>query len=119
MRIDLSKPLQQLDLEPYVFKFSFSKPGPQEAVIHFTKDRKPQLTWHQSAVAPPQNLTNIAALKIIELGLPLSLFPGQPETFEWVLILEKDGQEVERWPADTTINHPYPSEENFVQSWTL
>jgi len=56
---------------------------------------------------------------VIEFSLPLSLFSGHSGVFEWVVVLEKEGLEQERWPTDSPIAFPYPAEENFAQAWSI
>jgi alpha-amylase/alpha-mannosidase (GH57 family) len=118
-RLDTSKPLAEVDLTGYTFKISFNKPEGCEAIVKsaggqlelqfLRKDQSP-------SIIP---VASLAVQKVIEIALPLNLFPGLKPDFDWVLLVEKEGQELERWPTDMTLSHAYPSEENFAQSWTL
>jgi hypothetical protein len=120
-RLDLSRPLGELNLENISFKVVFLKPEYTEALIRFSPDRVPSLELNRTSPEEPENrgLKSIAAFKVVEWSLPLSAFGPQKAGFEWVLVTEKDGQELERWPAENPIFYPFPAEENFAQSWSL
>jgi alpha-amylase/alpha-mannosidase (GH57 family) len=116
-RLDLSKPLKEM--QNFSYKVVFIRPENYEATFKVQPDGTPQLQLsRKEGNADTRSIPLAAANKIIEFGLPLTLFPGKPAAFEWVVLLEKDGQELERWPSDSTISTPYPAEENFAQSWT-
>jgi alpha-amylase/alpha-mannosidase (GH57 family) len=116
-RIDLSKPLKEM--EGYSYKVVFMKPEGYEATLRIQADSGAQLQLvRKDGTTETKDIPLAAANKVIEFGLPLGQFQGKPQSFEWVILLEKDGAEQERWPADATISFPYPAEENFAQSWT-
>jgi len=121
-RMDLSRPLTDASIETLSFKVLFSKPEGYEAVVRISQSTGAALQLiHRmgSDQVISKDLSTIAALKVIEFGISLTLFEGHSGPFEWVVMLEKDGLEQERWPTDSSISHPYPAEENFAQAWSI
>jgi len=121
-RLDLSRPLTEIGIESLAFKLIFSHPENYEASLKISKDLMGDLNIYlkmANEITKTTSSHTVSAQKIIEFSIPLAAFANQKQSFEWSLLLEKDGQELERWPSDMTIAHPYPSEENFVQAWML
>src|SRR5258708_2501141 len=116
-RIDLSRSMKEA--EEFNFKVVFVRPEGYEGQLKIVPEKGAQFQLTNNDSPGDINDGAIAAdSKIIEFIVPLIQFPGKPETFEWVLVLEKEGQEQERWPNEGTISHAYPAEENFAQTWT-
>src|SRR5205823_5372913 len=104
-RLDLSRPLDDPQLESITFKVLFIHPEGYEAVLKLPRGRPASLQWTQKEGAEPpkiKDLASVAAQKIIEFGIPLAHLPALKGDFEWVIILEKEGLEQERWPSDST-----------------
>ena len=118
-RLDLARPLAEVEIETYTFKIVFSNPEGCEALLRVHADQRCELSWIPQAGAPAVSLEQAAARKIIEFALPLDGFPQKVPAFNWALTVEKDGLELEQWPSEGSFSYPYPSEENFAQSWTL
>jgi alpha-amylase/alpha-mannosidase (GH57 family) len=121
-RIDLARPLAEIGNDPLNIKIVFIKPEAHEALFTYTKETGAQLQIVKKTPgkAPEhRHVPMVAATKILEFGIPLNHFTTPPGPFEWILTVEKDGQEQERWPSDSAVTFPYPAEENFAQSWTL
>jgi alpha-amylase/alpha-mannosidase (GH57 family) len=121
-RFDLAKPPTDPAFEPMTFKILFMNPDGYEAVVKADPGQPIKLQLVQKAAGrepATTELTTVAAAKILEFGVPIKLFAGHQSGFEWVAVLEKDGLEQERWPNDSAISYPYPSEDNFAQSWTI
>lgn len=118
-RIDLSRPADRATLEGYLFRLIFSNPegysieGRLGGGTTFELNLKGPAS--ESKVLPPG-----ATQKIIEFSIPLNALPTPPgRPFQFVLQVSKDNIEQERWPVETTISIPYPSEEAFAESWII
>ncbi len=58
--------------------------------------------------------------KILEVALPLKRLKNEQKVpFKISIRLLKDGAEQERWPAEATINIPYPTESSFALNWQV
>ncbi len=121
-RLDLTYPITENALDSLKFKLLFNQPEGYEVTLKVSKELSTDI--HLQCKKTDENTHTLfgataSALKIIEFSIPLSSFIGPTAKFEWSLAIEKDGQEIEHWPSDNTISHPYPDEENFAQSWMI
>jgi hypothetical protein len=69
-----------------------------------------------------ENLQSAAAQKIIEVAIPiakLNLAQAPSPQIEFIISILKDGSEIERWPNESTVNFPVPSEEFKLRSWSV
>ncbi|MFH1390019.1 MAG: glycoside hydrolase family 57 protein [Candidatus Margulisiibacteriota bacterium] len=58
--------------------------------------------------------------KIIELGVPFAALGVKPnDRLEFVVVISKDGQEVERWPKGGGINVTVPSDTYEQEQWSV
>jgi alpha-amylase/alpha-mannosidase (GH57 family) len=74
-----------------------------------------KITFDQTGKA---SLENCVFGKVLELALPLkSLQNPDKKDFEITIQAYKDGLEQERWPAETSIKIPYPTENTFAFHW--
>ncbi len=121
-RLDFSKPLSDPQLSAFAVKVLFVDPAGYEAIVRLNSGQTTTLELCKKlSTGDSQRISidTVAASKILEFGIPLNHFAPKPAQFQSVIVLERGGQEQERWPADSLISYPYPSEENFAQSWTL
>ncbi len=58
--------------------------------------------------------------KVMEIALPLEWLKNeQKQDFKIYVKVLKDGLEQERWPAEATLQIPYPTEDTFVLNWQV
>jgi hypothetical protein len=67
-----------------------------------------------------ESLGSAAALKIVELEIPLEKlrFPEEYTTIEFVVTVLKNNQETERWPYQSSVTMPKPSEDFTLRTWS-
>jgi alpha-amylase/alpha-mannosidase (GH57 family) len=110
LRFDLNRTLTTETLKETEIKLAFQAPENKEINIHFGPNN--QLIESNKTVGIYK--------KIIELGLPLEdlINPGK-KPFELNIIVLNNNLQQERWPLDSTLTIPYPSDELFVENWHL
>lgn len=121
-RVDFTETLTETTLANVKIKLLYTQPSGYEATILVSQKLSTDIHLQvKAADSKPMTLSGatVAAQKILEFSIPLSSFATPPEHFEWSLAIEKEGQEIERWPSDNTISHPFPAEENFAQAWMI
>jgi alpha-amylase/alpha-mannosidase (GH57 family) len=122
-RLDPNRAMTPETMAGYGIKFVFLRPegyevtatfGPENKVALALKAANPEIPFEGRQLPPG------AYQKIIELAIPLSVIanPGK-QTFEVVILVQKDGLEQERWPVEATLQIPYPSTDVFVDNWVI
>jgi hypothetical protein len=98
----------------------FLIPEQHEITITF-KDSVPDIRFSWTPPADLAEQRPIAALgKILEVRIPLNAFPKLPANhFQYLVIIEKNGQEIERWPSDAPFQLPIPNADIFVDTWNV
>ena len=65
-------------------------------------------------------LSNIAGDKIIEIGIPFSLFSTQPEgLIEFVVLVLKNGLQIENLPSQSSVKINRPSADFDMDFWSV
>jgi alpha-amylase/alpha-mannosidase (GH57 family) len=122
LRLDLSRPMTPDILKGIQIRIIIQEPVVCEADIDFKPEKKLLLnlkTQGQTATENPKVLEG-AHHKIIEFALPLNHLPNpDKKPFKISILVMKDGLEQERWPADVTLQIPYPDTNVFVENWHI
>jgi alpha-amylase/alpha-mannosidase (GH57 family) len=123
MRFDLSRPLDDPSLEGTTLRIIFLNPLERQATVEIRKNKEIHL---QLTTLLPDNkpqtidIQQAAANKIIEIAIPLEpLNPPHKDTIQWVLVVERQGLQQERWPVDAIFSVPYPTQGVFAEAWML
>jgi len=122
-RLDLSHPIDPESLKTTGLRIRFLQPEGLEVLGEIQADKSFKLTLINKKPGQEDKLAELppgSALKIIEFAVPLkhvSLDAKQP--LEVILLVEKDGLEQERWPADLPIQIPHPAADTFAESWVI
>ena len=109
-------------LEPaiseYTFQITFLHPEKYTAEIRLTTTKKSELILHT-----PEGelifLNSVAFKKIFEVAIPfvhLHTIPG--EKIEFVVVVLKNGNEIERWPLQSSISFQHPTDDFGSDYWT-
>jgi len=115
--LDIKTKLQGNDLS---FRISFLSPAKKEAVLRLNTEGKIAEFCLKSGEIP-NNLTDCAIGKIIELSIPLKTLEvdESAKDIEFVMIVEKDGLEIERWPFESSVIMTKPSEDFASKIWSV
>ncbi len=121
LRLDLTIPLASELIKDICIKLNFLTPAGHEAIVCFEAggNLKEFILRTPSGF---ENLKTAAAQKIIEIAIPLAKMelPQDPSAqIEFVIAILKNGSEVERWPNESTVSFPIPSEEYKLRSWSV
>jgi hypothetical protein len=115
LRLDLTRPMDASVRVATRIRLLFLKPVAFEIQATVQMDGQITLTLANNSALPPGT-----AGKIIEIALPLDRLPKHPSTdFQFVVAVDRDAQEQERWPLDQPITIPYPRPDAFAENWSL
>jgi len=118
LRIDFHKAPVPDILKDITLKLHFLQPAGIQIGVRFNADPNFVLEVPNQPQAPL--IGRWAAAKILEIAIPLASIPNASQSgFEFMVGIEQDGREVERWPADASIAFAYPSAESFIEHWTV
>ncbi|MFH1368866.1 MAG: glycoside hydrolase family 57 protein [Elusimicrobiota bacterium] len=120
LRFDLNNPLNEIALQDFAFRIFFFLPPGREALLSFKQEGE----INEFILKTPfghENLTSCACNKIIELAIPLSKLQIEPEfvIFEFVIVVLKNGSELERWPSHTSVVIPKPTPDFQLKNWSV
>ncbi|MFA5974664.1 MAG: glycoside hydrolase family 57 protein [Elusimicrobiota bacterium] len=121
-RFDLSKPLDAQVLQGITLSIIFLNPEGYEVWVKF--QGLATTVQLKALTNPPDNplldLPNGVAKKVIEVAVPLKHLPAmEGQSLQIQVEVELDGQKKERWPTETTISIPYPTQDTFAESWLI
>jgi hypothetical protein len=102
------------------FKIVFLAPAGHEVSFFMEKGGEIK-QFSLTSPSGPETATTIAADKIVELAIPLAklALPEDLTHIEFVVLVMKNGLEVERWPYESSVTMPKPSDDFSMQSWSV
>ena len=119
-RLDLSTPINSKLIEELSFNIIFLGNIKAEASLTLKIGGK---TNNFDLTSGPDKipLTTVAANKIIEMEIPLKdlKVPESVKTVEFAIVIRKNGLEIERWPYQSSVTMPKPTEEFSLQKWSV
>lgn len=122
-RLDLNVALDNPDLlRELSFKIAFLSPRNHELFLSLQAVPEPRVKEYIfKSPLSQENLLSAAANKIVEFSLPVDKlqFPEGNKTIEFVIIVQKNNLEIERWPYQSSVSYQKPSEEFRLKSWTV
>lgn len=117
IRLDATNPLKHPDLNDITFKILFLNPANFCASIQMQDGTIKSASLHNENKNETIPL-NATAGKVVELALPFStLGVNSKEHVEFVVVVEKGGLELERWPEGSSVNFEVPTEDFLVERW--
>ncbi|MGA2090821.1 MAG: glycoside hydrolase family 57 protein [Endomicrobiales bacterium] len=119
-RLDLNTPIDSKSIEEFTFNIIFLTPAEKElqlSIEHGGKIREYVLVTPEKR----ELLTTAAAAKIIECAVSLDTLQIQPEigTIEFVITVSKGGPELERWPYQSSVVMPKPTDDFILKTWSV
>lgn len=119
-RLDLSRPLPPDQLTNHTFRLTFIAPEGAQLELKPEADGTLSTIFKPSSAAPLSRLSSGKIGKILEFALPLSAFPPEyNRPFKLFFEAQKDQTDQERWPVESPLEIPFPSEEAFAENWLI
>lgn len=119
-RLDLNTPATVRSIEDFSFHVIFLSPEGRELQLALASGGtvKEYLLTRGEAREP---LTTAAAGKIVECAVSLQALeiPTDCKTIEFVITVSKGGPEIERWPYQTSITIPVPTDDYIASNWSM
>jgi alpha-amylase/alpha-mannosidase (GH57 family) len=125
VRLGVNLNLRNDEVKKYSFAVVFSAPFDAKADISFSaEDGRFIFRFHKLNEKHEwellHNLESFGLGRIIELGLPFSYLDAKPgQRIEFIVIIYKDGQELERWPRGGGITVAVPTESYEEEQWFI
>jgi alpha-amylase/alpha-mannosidase (GH57 family) len=119
-RFDLNTPMNARNIEELSFKVVFLIPSKREVTISMgTGGNIRECILHLEDLR--ENLGSVAAGTIIELAIPVEKLriPQELNNLEFVVTVLKNNLESERWPFQSSVTLPKPSEDFSLQTWSV
>jgi hypothetical protein len=119
-RVDLNIDFQNTAMSDLSFKIIFLSPRKCELLLSISPGGEIQDFVLQDT-HKKENLTTASAKKIVEIAVPINTFhfPEDYETIEFVVIVLKLKLEIERWPYQSSVLIPRPSEDFGMKTWSV
>ena len=119
-RFDLNKPLTGQEITEIALKVVFLSPAEREITLTLT----PEPSIKEYLLKTPSGtraLETAAAQKIVEAAIPIEALdlPAGAKTIEFVILVLKNNLETERWPYQSSVTIPMPSEDFTLQTWSV
>jgi hypothetical protein len=121
LRLDLNISLSAETIKDICFKIIFLSPQQHEAIVCLEAGGKLK-EFSMKTPSGSENLQSASAQKIIEIAVPiakLNLAQAPSPQIEFIISILKNGSEIERWPNESTVSFPIPSEEYKLRSWSV
>lgn len=117
IRLDTKEALKKLDLSEIKIALHFIEPSGHELQIHW-ENQTVKAHW-SNRDNKLTSLKEVAANKIIELALPFSFLPvKENDPIEFVVLVIKQGIQIERWPYQSSIHLKRPTKEFGSDLWS-
>ena len=119
-RLDLNTAIASKSIEEFTFNIIFLTPAGKE--LRLSLENGGNIREYALLSADNQDpLTSACAGKIIECAVSLDILQIPPEisTIEFVVTVSKGGPEIERWPYQSSVIMPKPSEYSNPKSWLV
>ncbi len=118
-RFDLNIPIKSKLIEEFSFHVIFIGAMNTESVLSLNSEGKTS-SFVLKNISETVALNNAAALKVIEMAIPLkNLKVEKADSIEFVITVQKNGLEIERWPYQSSVTMPEPSEDFSLHKWTV
>ncbi|MDR1243888.1 MAG: hypothetical protein LBJ79_01680 [Endomicrobium sp.] len=122
LKLDLNEQNLVKSLDEYSFNLVFIKPVEIRVVLNFSRSK--QIKSISIVYNGQENITQSARsvfTNTIEFSIPFEnlTFPHKYDNMEFVITVDEKSYEVERWPYQSSIIIPYPSENFNFLNWSL
>lgn len=119
-RLDLNIPLNSNLIDELSFRIIFLSPSKREIFLSFEQGGKIREFFARTP-SGNENLMAASAQKIIEFTVPLSKleFPNEYSNIEFVVLIFKNNSEVERWPYQSSVVLPKPTQDFTLKTWSV
>ncbi len=111
------------EIENLRFNINFITPVSQTVCAVFKMDKKAVefSLCAENKEKTPIDMENIAIDSVIEMAIPIKMlnFPEDYKNIEFTVSVDKDNMEMERWPYQSSVIVPKPSEDFNIISWTV
>lgn len=121
-RFDIDKSISAKSIEELTFHIRFMSPVKSKAIIRFDSSGKLiQFTLKSEKYEKQIDLKNAAFDKIVEVRIALEELelPEKYDNIEFTVSVDKNEMEIERWPYQSSIIIPKPSENFSYESWSV
>ncbi|MFH1378754.1 MAG: glycoside hydrolase family 57 protein [bacterium] len=120
-RLDLKIPLQDALIKTLTFKIVFLKPSKKELIIKMLP--KGTLEEYGLFSSEPfikiKDIFSFAAVNIVEFSVPFNdLDNSERFPIEFMIVVEKDLIELERWPLNSSVTFEKPTETYKLINWS-
>ena len=122
IRFDFNPGFKKSDLQNLAFHIVFMQPAEFTAEVKFDADGKPvKFAVNINGAENNIDLSNAACDKIAEIALPFEdlHFPEKYDNIEFAVSVDKNNMEAERWPYQSSVVFPRPSEDFNLIAWTI
>lgn len=115
-------PLNSKDIENLHFNINFLVPAVKKISARFDMNNNVVefiVIGNDNKISLP--LENIAVKTIVEMAIPLNILelPDSYKNIEFTISVDKDYMEIERWPYQSSVIIPKPSENFNENSWMV
>ncbi|MDD4179634.1 MAG: glycoside hydrolase family 57 protein [Candidatus Margulisbacteria bacterium] len=118
VRLDLNLSLKSEEARAFSFAVVTNMPASTKAEISYLPEARHYVCGFSKADEHLKQLESFGVGRIIELGIPFSYLDAQPgQRVEFYIVVNKDGQEVERWPRNGGITVTVPTETYEEEQW--
>ncbi|MCL2389661.1 MAG: hypothetical protein FWC85_04690, partial [Elusimicrobia bacterium] len=123
LRFDLNAEILSKQTEDLTFNIIFLTPESKTVSARFDSSGKATEFYvsNASGATAELDLKDIAALKTVEIAIDLDKigFKGDYKNLEFVITVDKNAIELERWPYQSSIVLPKPTADYDLRSWTV
>lgn len=123
IRMGVNFNLSPEEMRKLSFAIITSAPAERKAEVYFDPaDNRYRFKFYRAADGHDfeyvKELESFGVRRIIELGIPFSDLEAKPsQRIEFVVVVYKDGQELERWPRGGGISVTVPTESYLEEQW--
>lgn len=123
VRLGLNISMYSEEAKTFSFAVIFSHPAEKKFEISYDPETKyfvAKFYKMDNHWVFDREMRSFGIARIIELGIPFSYLEAKPnDAVEFVVVVYKDGQEVERWPKGGGINVSVPTDTYEQEQWTV
>ena len=119
-RLDIAVDIKSKAIDDLSFKIVFLAPEKREILFSMSPGgeiREYVLKDEQRQ----EKLSTAVADKVIEMAVPIDkfCFPAKYDAVEFVVLVLKNNLEIERWPYQSSVVIPRPSEDFIMKTWSV
>jgi myo-inositol-1-phosphate synthase len=124
VRLDVNLDLSNSEAKDISFAISTLHPKHYKIGASYKKDKgKFELDIHELADDHwnyVKSIDTVGIKRIIEISVPFSeISAGMDDEIQFIVSIEKDGQELERWPRGGSISFRVPSHDYEQRQWSI